>query len=355
MFTSTVAFASSNPRVEQLIGPTRSCLTFAVYQIEVSDSDQLQVTVTGGTVLPLSEDQTAVCGGVTAAQNSPTSITYTGDDGNCEFTISVTVTWNSSGFRRITARAENGNNSNTRTRTFTGTQVTASGPDQNGVLCSFFGGGSEFFSSQGPPGASISWTASVLGSGPPLNISSPTSASTSISGFVPGNFYSINVTYTCNGQPSNSSSRFFEVVSGTDPRCGFFLTDDDTEKETKGPDIIDLEELDEDADTPDLSTKEGFRTNNQLGGNIGKGITLFPNPAPVGGKVKLKVGEAFSSTSQATTVVVMDLNGRVVTTQEIDRFSGEIPLNNFKTGIYLVRVTNGSETESLSLVVGSRP
>jgi hypothetical protein len=81
--------------------------------------------------------------------------------------------------------------------------------------------------------------------------------------------------------------------------------------------------------------------------NIATGtpLTLYPNPANT--TVRLTVNSNTSST-----VMISDLNGKVVPVQMVfENNEWAIPANRLQAGVYLVRVTQGTEITNLKLII----
>lgn len=349
------------PRVVSITGESAACSGSAfVYQIEVSNTAQLTLNVTGGTITPVSAPL-SFCGGIPSpSQPSSSRLIYTAGNGNCTFAISARIVWNASGTRRLTATSTRGGATNTRTLNFTGSTPTISGP--SGPLCvSQFGFTSFFFSSTGPPGASIQWTANGL------SVSSPTSSSTNISGFQPSSFYTVQVAYSCPGQSTQTRTLNVQTRALNDPQCGFGncppnilcvepLTDSD-QKEKEGEEILPDDGLGGDG-VPIGTTVS--RVNSQTGTAFKEAITnvkalsVYPNPVRPAENLTVQLPGSVTADFEPAIVRLINFNGRVLYETEVSQPQLSIPMADVPPGGYLIQTIQGKEVTTAKLVVSPR-
>lgn len=236
--------------------------------------------------------------------------------------------------------AKKNNKSDTRTLTFNGDNVQVSGPS---ILClSPFGGGSEFFSSVGPVGSAIQWTSSSS-NGVPLSISSPSSSSTSVSGFTAGVFYSVNATYTCPGGASRTGGVSFIALSNTDPACGTFLNvgPSSPDKPTSTTTTVTRDKPEQDFGKSKLEHQEK------------ETFSIYPNPLSATDALNIHVPPAlFQDNVNNIELSITDLGGRIIHRATITSTYDKIFLpNHLAGGYYTVRVNSKNGVMALPLVL----
>ncbi len=97
-----------------------------------------------------------------------------------------------------------------------------------------------------------------------------------------------------------------------------------------------------DATTPDIGASEFLGTLGNESFNFSSNLTVYPNPS----------SDVFSINSDARgEIVVYDLIGKIIKTENIDLGITKLDLSNCNSGIYLMKVTNDkNETKTMKLI-----
>lgn len=337
-----------------------------VIQVEVARTDILTVSVSGGSLFPVSLPFVGICGGVTTPAMTPsTTLTYNAANNDCAYAVSFQVTFNPTGNNRsVTLTATRpGASGSTRVLNFKPRPTinipfsTVGNTNFPAFVCenNIFGGGS--FSSTGPAGAAIQWTASTNSGGGPLSISSPNSSSTNISGFQASSnsSYTISVRYTCPGETPVSTSTTIVVLPSSDSRCGgFFIVGPGEEEQDRDGDIVINQPTNDGAKTTDNSfvkkvASESLVTSSQAG------LTLYPNPLNAGDQLNIRFDERFKVDDEPVAVMVRDVTGKILSRQTLSPHSaGQVQTESLRPGMYFVSMQHSEEVIAKPFVVNGK-
>ncbi len=340
-----------------------------VLQVEVDRTDLLTVTIQGGTLSPISLPLIGICGGVsiTPAAGPSSSLVYNAANNDCAFVVSFRVTFNSTGSnRRVTLAATRpGAAGQTRVLDFQPPPTISTpffgtaNPGSSITVCEdeilFTGGG--FFSSSGPAGATVQWTASSFG-GPPLTFGNAFASSTTISGFQANASYGISVSYTCpSGGGPVTSTIFIDVLPNTDPACQIFFRRDPAEASPNS--VVEVPAVpvgEEENANLDRFSGKALGINGAKQSSMAE-LSLYPNPLRSGERLNIRFDERFQANDEAILVVVRDATGRVLSRQTMSSHaSDQIQTDNLPPGWYVVTLQQSQETVTKSFVVnGNMP
>lgn len=316
------------------------------YIISASQERQVYITITGGTIDPSSLSGRA-CNDNRVPdfelKNGNTKLIA--DAGNlwpeCDFTINIDVIWDPSApIKRIKTAGYLATETNTM-NVFVHYSNYAYIVGPGNFVCQSYTGSLFYVDGVRSP-ADYQWSATS--SGAPVSFSSTTFAQTTISGFTPNNYYTINCAISCEGQLKKNVS--YTVVTGNSCRQDGSPEIERIERISRSADVTPFPGSGN-ASVPIDGQTSGRGPSSDFGAPNDQ-IRLFPNPVSQSQLLDIIIPE----NSGFAQLSIFDAGGQAVRQITItDQSNYQLNTGELPAGFYLAQFTGDAVRETRRFVV----